>query len=122
MRGSSIRPAIAGFFAFCLGGAGAWGEETPRTLADLVRLEKRVQAVVKKALPATVTLTSEASGSSGSGVVVSREGLILTAGHVVRSPRGEMLDEVTVVFPDGKQVRGRVLGANLSKDAAMVQI
>jgi serine protease Do len=55
-------------------------------------------------------------------VVVSRAGLILTAGHVVRTLRGEMLDEVTVVFPDGKQVRGQVLGANLSKDAAMVQI
>jgi serine protease Do len=43
--------------------------------------------------------------------------LVLTAAHVV-----EGVEEVDVVFPDGKQVAGKVLGANLSKDIGMVRI
>lgn len=87
------------------------------TVAELKALQEKVQAVVEKALPATVSLFSEREGSSGSGVIVSAEGLILTAGHVV-----EGLEKVTVVFPDGKQAAAKVLGANLSKDAAMVKL
>ena len=67
--------------------------------------------------PATVALLSERTGSSGSGVITTEDGLILTAAHVVQGA-----EEILVVFPDGKQVRGKVLGANYSKDIAMVQI
>jgi serine protease Do len=67
--------------------------------------------------PATVALLSERTGSSGSGVITSADGLILTAAHVVQGA-----DEIEVVFPDGKQVAGKVLGANYSKDIAMVKI
>ncbi|MEC9055867.1 MAG: trypsin-like peptidase domain-containing protein, partial [Verrucomicrobiota bacterium] len=84
---------------------------------QLKELESKVEEVSRQGLPATVSLFSEKSESSGSGVIISRKGLILTAGHVV-----EGLEEVTVVFPDGKQARGRVLGSNLSKDAAMVRL
>ena len=80
-------------------------------------LQNKVHDVAGKGLTATISLFSEASESSGSGVIISRNGLILTAGHVV-----EGLEEVTVVFSDGKQARGKVLGSNLSKDAAMVKL
>ena len=72
---------------------------------------------MQKVLPATISLFSTKSGASGSGVVVSKDGLILTAGHVVRGS-----DEMTVVFPNGKQATGKVLGANYTRDTAMVQI
>ena len=68
-------------------------------------------------MPATVALLSEKTQSSGSGVITTADGLILTAAHVVQGA-----DEMTVVFPDGEQVPGKVLGANYSKDIAMVQI
>jgi serine protease Do len=68
-------------------------------------------------LPATVALLSERTGSSGSGVITTADGLILTAAHVVQGA-----EELLIVFPDGKQVRGKVLGANYSKDIAMVRI
>jgi serine protease Do len=87
------------------------------SLQGLRELEGKVTGVVRKALPATVSLFSERMGSSGSGVIVSEDGLVLTAGHVVQG-----LDEITVVFPDGKQVEAEVLGANYSKDAAMVKL
>lgn len=88
-----------------------------RELGDLAVLESRVQQVSKDVMPATVALLSEKTGSSGSGVIASADGLVLTAAHVVQGA-----DEVLVVFPDGRQVGGKVLGANYSKDIAMVRI
>ncbi len=91
--------------------------EPVRDLKDLAKLEGRVETVSAKVLPATVALLSEKTGSSGSGVITTAEGLILTAAHVVQGA-----DELLVVFPNGEQVPGKVLGANYSKDIAMVQI
>lgn len=118
MRVASVRPSIAGVLVSGILLAGGVHAETPvQNLAQIKALEGAVQTVAEKGLPATVSLFSEKSESSGSGVIISREGLVLTAGHVV-----DGLDEITVVFPDGKQARGKVLGSNRSKDAAMVKI
>lgn len=87
------------------------------SLEDLRDLETKVKAVAKRSMMATVSLISPDRASSGSGVLVTKEGLILTAAHVV-----DGYPEMVVVFPDGNQERGRVLGANYSRDAAMVQI
>lgn len=86
-------------------------------LNELGRLESRVAATSRKVLPATVALLSERTGSSGSGVITSEDGLVLTAAHVIQGA-----ETMLVVFPDGKQVQGKVLGANYSKDIAMVKI
>lgn len=111
---------------FYLGLAGCWlipagtvleGREPSRTVEDLTRLQTKVEAVAVKVAPATVALLSEKTGSSGSGVVTTADGLVLTAAHVVQGA-----DELLVVFPNGKQVRGKVLGANYSKDIGMVRI
>lgn len=91
--------------------------EPVRDLKDLVKLESKVESVSAQVMPATVALLSERTQSSGSGVITTADGLILTAAHVVQGA-----EKVTVVFPDGSEVQGRVLGANFSKDIAMVQI
>ncbi|MEI7911074.1 MAG: trypsin-like peptidase domain-containing protein [Verrucomicrobiota bacterium] len=93
------------------------GREPAHSLQDLTKLEAKVEAVAAKVTPATVALLAEKTGASGSGVVTTADGLVLTAAHVVQGSA-----EVLVVFPDGKQVPGKVLGANYSKDIAMVQI
>ncbi len=93
------------------------GREPIHDLKDLANLESKIQAVSQKVVPATVALISETTGSSGSGVITTADGLILTAAHVVQGA-----DELEVVFADGKQVTGKVLGANYSKDIAMVRI
>jgi serine protease Do len=105
---------LLAWVGFC---ASLQAREPVKSLQDLVELEKRVQAVAVKALPATVALVSEGSGASGSGVLVSKEGLILTAAHVIQG-----LKEVDVYFSDGKKWQGKVLGANFSKDIGMVQM
>ncbi|MDX1680786.1 MAG: S1C family serine protease [Akkermansiaceae bacterium] len=99
----------------CLAPASAQLETT--SLKDWMAIESKVQAVAAKALPSTVALLSERSGASGSGVVVSSEGLVLTAAHVIQGA-----EEMQVIFPNGKQTTGKVLGANYSKDIAMVQL
>jgi serine protease Do len=91
--------------------------EPSRNVQDLTNLERKISEVAVKAMPATVALVSEELGSSGSGVIVSADGLILTAAHVIQGVK-----EITVVFPNGKQTEGKVLGANYSKDIGMVQI
>ncbi|MEP4047870.1 MAG: trypsin-like peptidase domain-containing protein [Luteolibacter sp.] len=91
--------------------------EPSASLGDLVKLENKVSNVAEKTMPATVALVSDRNGSSGSGVIVSEDGLILTAAHVVQG-----MKEVDVYFADGKKWLGKVLGANYSKDVAMVQM
>jgi serine protease Do len=87
------------------------------SIEDVRKLEKQIAAVAEKGMKSTVALIAEATGASGSGVVASADGLIFTAAHVI-----EGVEEVQVVFPDGKQVKGKVLGANLSKDIGLVKI
>ena len=87
------------------------------SIDDVRKLEQKISAVSAKAMTCTVALIAEASGSSGSGVISTPDGLILTAAHVIQG-----VEEVLVVFPDGKQVTGKVLGANLSKDIGLVKI
>ena len=49
------------------------------------------------------------AGGAGSGVIVSPDGHVLTAGHVSRSPGRDVI----LVLPGGRRVRGKTLGANL---------
>jgi serine protease Do len=93
------------------------GREPVSSVADLMMLEEKVSAVTEKALPATVALVSDDTWSSGSGVIVSEEGLILTAAHVIQG-----MKEVDVFFSNGKKWRATVLGANFSKDIGMVKM
>lgn len=116
MKANSILHAF-GFGLWLCAGIAVQAREPARNLDDLKKLEAKVETISKNVMPATVALISERTGSSGSGVITTADGLILTAAHVVQGA-----DELLVVFPDGKQVQGKVLGANYSKDIAMVKI
>jgi len=91
--------------------------EPVRSLEDLKALEKKTESVAARVLPATVALVSEGTGASGSGVITSAEGLILTAAHVT-----DGAEEMVVHFPNGKTATARVLGANYSKDIGMARL
>ncbi len=54
----------------------------------------------------------------GSGVIVNESGLILTAGHVTEATG----KDVIVFLEDGREMPAKALGANMNRDAAMVQI
>jgi len=91
--------------------------EPLRSLDDLLKIEQKTEGMVARVMPATVALIAADTGASGSGVITSADGLILTAAHVT-----DGVEEVEVVFPDGKQTRATVLGSNFSKDIGMAQI
>lgn len=88
----------------------------PKTASELKAVQARVQEVVKYSLPATVGVIVE--DGQGSGVIVSPDGYVLTAGHVSGNPN----KEVTIIFSNGTQVIGKALGANNGIDSGMVKI
>ncbi|VTR96703.1 serine protease do : PDZ/DHR/GLGF domain protein OS=Pirellula staleyi (strain ATCC 27377 / DSM 6068 / ICPB 4128) GN=Psta_3927 PE=4 SV=1: Trypsin_2: PDZ_2 [Gemmata massiliana] len=105
----------------------------PEDLAELKSLQTTVKKVVDKCSPATVAVLYGAS--AGSGVIVSEDGLVLTAAHVIRDyelPKKGSLEgralpftagkEVTIRLPDGDTVEGKTLGINEGIDSGMVQI
>lgn len=91
-------------------------QKAPESLDDLQNIQKAVQASLPKARAATVCV--ELKEGSGSGVIISPDGLVLTAAHV----SGGVDEELTLVFEDGKKLKARSLGLNSDNDAAMIQI
>jgi serine protease Do len=96
--------------------AAALSAKSPANAADLRLIQKQLQRVVERTLPATVAV--EIRGAAGSGVIVNKEGLVLTAAHVVGRPGRQ----AWVELPDGRRLAGRTLGANHEVDAGMIQI
>lgn len=92
-------------------------QEVPESLEDLVNIQKALKNNLERARLATVCLEID-GGGSGSGVIVSEDGLILTAAHVTAGVDREM----TVIMEDGKKYHGVSLGLQSSSDAAMFQI
>ena len=69
------------------------------SIAELKELQNKIQQVVRAAQPASVALTSNRTGSWGSGVVVSEEGIILTAAHVVQGVKEVVSSSPTALKP-----------------------
>ena len=91
-------------------------KKDPESIADLKEIENHTEELVKRLTPCVVNL--RLGGSEGSGVVIDDEGHVLTAGHVSGKPG----ISVTIIFPDGKEVKGKTLGMNSDIDSGMVQI
>lgn len=91
------------------------------TNEELKEIEKQIQDLCREALPCTVSLIPGGNAprfGSGSGVVVSEDGLILTAAHVAM----EMGETATVIFSNGDRAEAEILGMDFARDAAMMQI
>lgn len=86
-------------------------------VTQLKDVQQKVGQAVKKTLPACVAI-SDGIGF-GSGVVVSENGLVLTAGHVMSS---KDTGNYEVIFPSGRTVPAKPLGKNLNVDAGMLQL
>ena len=54
---------------------------------------------------------------SGSGVIISSDGYIVTNNHVV-----EKADEITVKLNDNREFKGRIIGTDKNSDLALVKI
>lgn len=91
--------------------------------ANLVKLEKQTQNLIVKARQASVyiigynAVTKKRTNSRASGVVVSADGIVLTAGHV-NTPGQSFL----IVFPDGKEYVATGLGKIVTLDLGILKI
>ena len=95
---------------------GVFSKPAPEGVDDLKAMQKHIKKVLEKVVPATVGLV--VGSGSGSGVIISEDGYILTAGHVSGKP-----DRVcTVIMPDGKRLKGKTLGYNKNIDSGLVKI
>ena len=91
-------------------------KKLPESLADLRAIETHVKQLVVKVTPCTVGL--RIGGAQGSGVIINKEGYILTAGHV----SGKADQPCEVILHDGRKLKGVTLGANNGIDSGMVKI
>lgn len=88
----------------------------PQSVQDLKIIQDHVAQLVPRLKECTVNL--QIGRSQGSGVVISADGLVLTAAHV-SGPPGR---RVTIIDSYGNRYRGETLGRNTAQDGSMVKI
>jgi S1-C subfamily serine protease len=81
----------------------------------LQRLSGAIEDIAASASPSVVSVGMD--GRSGTGVVVDREGHILTAGHVV-----SRVEQTEVGTSDGKKLAAKVVGRNPYADLALLKV
>jgi S1-C subfamily serine protease len=81
----------------------------------LQRLSGAIEDAAKSASESVVSV--ERDGRAGTGVVIDREGHILTANHVVHH-----LEETEVTAYDGRRLKAKVLGRNPYADLALLAV
>ena len=94
----------------------AFSKATPASLADLKAMEQHVKTLIARVSPAVVAV--EVGSGSGSGVVITGDGLVLTAGHVCGAPNRP----ARFTFPDGRTAEGRTLGVDRENDTGLLRI
>ena len=68
----------------------------------------------------TITVQSGNSGGIGSGVVLDKQGHILTNDHVVEA-RGRA-GTITVTFDDGTTAKATIVGTSETNDLAVIKV
>ncbi len=58
----------------------------------------------------------------GSGVIISKDGYIVTNNHVVSDERGEDADEVLVGLTDGRELEASIVGRDPLTDVAILKV
>lgn len=91
-------------------------KEAPETIRDLLKIQEALQTTLQRARHATVGI--DMGVGAGSGVIVSKDGYVLTAAHV-SSGVGK---ELTVIMEDGTKLEATSLGLVATTDAAMLKI
>ena len=95
---------------------------TSSSAAQTALPDGSVARVADQVLPSVVSIQfTGASGSgSGSGIVISKDGLVLTNNHVVESAADG--GTLTVNFPDGTSSAADIVGRDPSADLAVIRV
>ena len=90
--------------------------QIPTSIKQLRQIQAKVKSVTAKLKKATVGV--KVGRAQGSGVIINKEGYVLTAAHVA----GRANQAVTLIMNDGTQIQGRSLGMNRGMDASLIKI
>ncbi|MEL6104490.1 MAG: trypsin-like peptidase domain-containing protein [Planctomycetota bacterium] len=82
---------------------------------DLDSLQTEILETIDRVRPAVVNILG--GGTGFSGVIVSPDGKVLSAGHAVRPGT-----QYRIMLPDGRRLRGVGKGSNARTDSALIQI
>jgi serine protease Do len=89
---------------------------TPMGVADLKAMQAHVRSLTDQLMKCTVGV--QVGHAQGSGVIISKDGYVLTAAHVA----GKANKEVDFFFADGTTKKGKTLGLNRTLDAGLMKI
>ncbi len=90
--------------------------ETPKTADQLRVIEQQSRDIAPRVIEATVNI--QVGAAQGSGVIVTDDGYILTAAHVIGRPNLRAV----VTLSDGRRLRATTLGVNRAVDSGMLKI
>ena len=99
------------------------GVSAPATITVNSPLQaSEITAVAAAAMPSVVTIqvVGAAGGGSGSGVIVSEEGHVMTNAHVVSI--GNQEPAIRVTLSDGRIFRATVVGRDILSDIAVIKL
>lgn len=85
----------------------------------------QVSAIAQVATPSTVTIdvSSRAGSGTGSGVIYSEDGYIVTNAHVVTIDGSSFADtQVRVMLSDGRMLDGTIVGTDPYADVAVIKV
>lgn len=88
----------------------------PASVEELKAMEEHFRQLSEKVAKCTVGV--RVGQAQGSGVIINKDGYVLTAGHVAGKPDRNVI----FILPDGKEVKGKTLGVNRSVDSGMLKI
>ncbi|MBV9929203.1 MAG: trypsin-like peptidase domain-containing protein [Acidobacteria bacterium] len=98
----------------------AWTTSNGQQLREAFRKVRQSVVIVRtkqvEVAPAPGQVMSVVDGL-GSGVLISNDGRILTAAHVVQTA-----DVALVVFPDGQEIEAHVIGSDVRADVALLKL
>src|SRR4051794_19430903 len=82
-----------------------------------------IAAVAGRILPSVVSIEvrTATGGDTGSGIVISNDGYVLTNNHVIADAVGGDA-KLSVVFPDKQTVDGEIVGRDTVSDLAVVRV
>ena len=102
-----------------LAGLPGGGETQAPTVGEVFRKVLPSVAVIRARGTEISSRTGDISSftETGSGVLISADGRVMTAAHVVHAK-----DEITVEFPGSEPVRARVIASETGADLALLQL
>jgi putative serine protease PepD len=131
----ALSTSIAGVLGGGIGGVAAHNQsndEPPRTVtigssattpaSVTTPGSGSIAAVAATILPSVVSIEvrNGATGDTGSGIVISGAGYILTNNHVVSAAAGG--GKLSVVFPDKQSVSADIIGRDTISDLAVIRV